>query len=414
METLCYYAFKSSDPKDGSSRVALKCIANILLLESKTRQIFVQEGHAIKVAEKLNDSQEYELLCSRILFLLTYDTAYNFDDLFDNFFLADKIHNNIRHEAEQMDPSSGINSSSPLGWGPLTETLKLTFNLTSLYPHRISAFNSTLSPILAILRTMQTQTPILQPPLTQLINILLNLNLLGKESESAHQHGKNPSFFPTSGPNIHVSRLVAILDSALRTTSEETLETAAIPLITLLRRAYDLAPSSVKTHMQSALLPSNEERTQPLGRSDTLASCLLRLSTSAVAPNLREGISSLLFELSDKEATSFVRNVGYGFAAGFLMTHNLPIPDNTLKSDDKRGDLGGRLTNIDGKEVNPVTGQRRDMEPEDLGPEMTEEEKEIEAERLFVLFERLKATGVVNVVNPVQQAVQEGRVEELE
>ncbi|KAM0795434.1 guanine nucleotide exchange factor [Usnea florida] len=399
METLCYYAFKSSDPKDGSSRVALKCIANILLLESKTRLIFVQGGNAIKVVKKLNENQEYELLCSRILFLLTYDTAYNFDDLFDNFLLADKIHNIIRHEAEQIDPSSGNNSSSPLGWAPLTETLKLTFNLTSLYPHQISAFNSTLNPILAILKCIKMQTPILQPPLTQLINVLLNLNLLGKEYESAHEHGNNLSFFPNSGPNTHVSRLVAILDSAIRTTSEEILETAAIPLITLLRRAYDLAPSSVKTYMQSTLLPSNDERTQPLGRSDTLASCLLRLSTSPVAPNLREGISSLLFELSDKEATSFVRNVGYGFAAGFLMTHNLPIPDNALK---------------DGKEINPVTGQRRDMEPENLGPEMTEEEKEIEAERLFVLFERLKATGVVNVVNPVQQAVQEGRVEELD
>ena len=321
---------------------------------------------------------------------------------------------NIKHEAEQMVSSSANNSSSPLGWAPLTETLKLMFNLTSLYPHRIPAFNSTLSPILTILKTIQLQTPILQPPLSQLINILLNLNLLGNGFESAHQHGKTASFFPSSGPNTHVTRLIKILDSAIRTIREEILETTAIPLITLLRRAYDLAPSSVKTHMRSSLLPSNDERTQPLGRSDTLASCLLRLSTSAVAPNLREGISSLLFELSDKEATSFVRNVGYGFAAGFLMTHNLPIPDNGLKSDDESGDRGGRLTNIDGKEINPVTGQRRDMEPENLGPEMTEEEKEREAERLFVLFERLKATGVVNVVNPVQQAVQEGRVEELD
>ncbi len=52
-------------------------------------------------------------------------------------------------------------------------------------------------------------------------------------------------------------------------------------------------------------------------------------------------------------------------------------------------------------------------EPEDDGPEMTEEEKEREAERLFVLFERLKKTGVVDVVNPVEQAMREGRFEEL-
>ena len=295
----------------------------------------------------------------------------------------------------------------------MTETLKLLFNLTSFYPKRIPAFNRTISPILAILKNVQLQAPVLQPPVTQLINALLNLDLLERDSETA-QSGVTSSFFPDAEANANVSRLVQILDSAIRTSREELLETTAIPLITLFRRTYELAPSSVKMHMRSTLLPSNEERAQPLGKSDTLASCLLRLSTSAVAPNLREGISSLLFEVSNKDATTFVRNVGYGFAAGFLMTHNLPVPDNAIRGENESEDLGERLTTIDGKEINPVTGQRRDMEPEDSGPEMTDEEKETEAERLFVLFERLKATGVVNVVNPVEHALQEGRFEEVD
>ena len=54
VETLCFYAFENSDPKDEASRVALKCIANILLLESKTRQKFVDGGNAVKVARELN------------------------------------------------------------------------------------------------------------------------------------------------------------------------------------------------------------------------------------------------------------------------------------------------------------------------------------------------------------------------
>ena len=312
-----------------------------------------------------------------------------------------------------MDKSSASNSPSPFGWAPLTETLKLLFNLTSFYAHRIPAFNRTISPILAILNNIQLQTPVLQSPVTQLINALLNLDLLGQDPEDT-QNSKQSSFFPNLDPHTNVSRLVTILDTAARTSREEVLETTAIPLITLLRRTYELAPSSVKTYMQSTLLPSNEERAQPLGKSNTLASCLLRLSTSAVAPNVREGISSLLFEASNKDATTFVRNVGYGFAAGFLMTHNLPVPDNALNSEDGSEDLGGRITTVNGREINPVTGQMRDMEPQDLGPEMTYEEKEREAERLFVLFERLKATGVVNVVNPVEHALQEGRFEEVD
>ena len=101
-----------------------------------------------------------------------------------------------------------------------------------------------------------------------------------------------------------------------------------------------------------------------------------------------------MFELSDKDATSFVRNVGYGFASGFLMTHDLPIPANaaegwsTGQNGEQAEDIAEKVTNVDGNEINPVTGQRRDMEPVDMGPEMTDEEKEREAERLFVLFER--------------------------
>ena len=320
---------------------------------------------------------------------------------------------NINHAAEHLRRNLASNSLSSLGWAPLTETLKLLFNLTSFYPHRIPAFNRTIPPILAILKNIQLQSPVLQSPVVQLINALLNLDLLAKENGNPREGASSP-FFPNQDPNANVSRLVTILDTAIRTSKEEFLEATAIPLITLLRRTYDLAPSVVKTHMQSTLLPSNEERAQPLGRSDTSASCLLRLSTSAVAPNVREGISSLLFELSNKDATSFVRNVGYGFAAGFLMTHNLPVPDNALMSKEENRDPGARLTTIDGKEINPVTGQRRDMEAQDAGPEMTDEEKEREAEKLFVLFERLKATGVVNVVNPVEQALHEGRFEEVD
>ena len=178
--------------------------------------------------------------------------------------------------------------------------------------------------------------------------------------------------------------------------------------MTLLRRVFELAPTAIKSDMKAKLLPSNEERDQPLGQSDSLASRMLRLSIVPTIPRLEEGISSFLFELSDKDAATFVRNVGYGYAAGYLMTHNLPVPANA------RRNSGDGIITIDGREINPITGQRRDMEPEDPLLEMTDEEKEREAERLFVLFERLKATGVMNVVNPVEQIGNERRFEEID
>ncbi|KAI4217710.1 MAG: hypothetical protein LQ351_000306 [Letrouitia transgressa] len=211
----------------------------------------------------------------------------------------------------------------------------------------------------------------------------------GNDTEYPRESSSN-SYFPKADQYCNIDRLISILDNAVLNYTEEQLETLATPLITLLRKVFEFAPALVKPHIQTALLPSIAERSQPLGRANTLASRLLRLSNSAVAPSLRESISSLLFELSDKDATSFVRNVGYGFASGFLMTHDLHVPENAMEgySTGDGGDLGEKVTKVDGKEINPVTGQIKAMEPKDVGEEMTEEEKEREAERLFVLFER--------------------------
>lgn len=59
-------------------------------------------------------------------------------------------------------------------------------------------------------------------------------------------------------------------------------------------------------------------------------------------------------------------------------------------------------------DVNPVTGQFYEKEDAHVKDLETEEEKLKEAERLFVLFERLKLKGVINVTNPVELAIQNG------
>ena len=265
--------------------------------------------------------------------------------------------------------------------------------MTQYYPDQVPSLSKALPHILKILSRVQIPSPPLQPPVTWIINALINLDLEDKKSKHFSQ---NP-LFPKFDSKCNADRLINILDAAVRQYKEEELEKLATPLVILLREIYDFAPDNVKGYMRWLLLPSNDERAKPLGRSDTLSAFLLRLSTSAVAPNLRESISNMMFELSDRDATSFVRNVGYGFASGFLMTHDMPIPENaseawsTIGTEKKEGeveDLGEKVTNVDGIEINPVTGQRRDMEPVDLGPEMTQEEKEREAEKLFVLFER--------------------------
>ena len=125
--------------------------------------------------------------------------------------------------------------------------------------------------------------------------------------------------------------------------------------------------------------------------------------------------------MSDKDAKNFVQNVGYGFASGFLFQHNVPIPENAMEAwstsgSDGKPSLDGRSsmsssgaplqrTNTigstssriagghassaggSGGAINPVTGQFFDKE-KPVKNNMTREEKEREAERLMVLFDR--------------------------
>jgi len=149
-------------------------------------------------------------------------------------------------------------------------------------------------------------------------------------------------------------------------------------------------------------------------------------------PHLRNSVSELLFALCDQDgkfikfmlklypichfwptyslpntlniANLFIRHVGYGNAAGFLMSKNILIPPSSASS--------SNTTHSD-KPINPITGQYYDDEFPSLS-NMTDEEKEREAEKLFILFERLKKTGVMDVVNPVEEAIKSGKIQEYE
>ena len=303
----------------------------------------------------------------------------------------------------------GKNQPAAINTTALSESLKLFFNLTQWYPEEVPTLTKSLLHICKILTNVRLPSPPLQPPITYIINSLLNLDL---ELKKAHIFATNP-LFPKFDPRCNVNRLYSILDQSIKHYSEEQLEQLAAPLITLIRNIYSFAPLKVREHMRSLMLPSDEDRLKPLGRSESFSSYLLRLSTAAGAPSVRESIQHLLFELSDQNATNFVRNVGYGFAAGFLMSHKISVPATAMEAwstgDYDPADTasiapsttsgetstsekcGGETTPKPkvGYKINPITGQRLDMEnKEDDGPPMTDREKEREAERLFVLFER--------------------------
>lgn len=283
------------------------------------------------------------------------------------------------------------------------ETLKLIPTLIYFSPDSALALRPALVPLATLLLEAPLASPPLQPPTTHYINALLNLNPSSSKIEDATL--RDP-LFPPSSPTSLTDHLIEILTLSLPSETTPSSDPILSPLVSLLRTLHSTAPPEVQTSMRSQLLPQPSDRDSVLGKSATLPSRLLRAATAPATTTLRDVVSALLYELCGSDATVLVQNIGYGYAVGILARLGVEMDGAALGA--------GGWTETDGeeaREINPVTGQRRDKEVDGGDPfeGMTEEEKEREAEKLFVLFERLKATGVVDVKNPVELAREQGK-----
>jgi hypothetical protein len=379
IETLARHAFNS--PSQNTSSNASRCLANAMLLRPETRQIFVDLGYMSKACAKLKiDSRDNEFVVSRIIFLTTYDTKLDIVELVDNEKLAENICLNISRHGKHFASWKPGKPKDPMSDMAMVETLKLLFNVVHYCPERVDLFAPALPHILLILSKVpiSSSNP-LENPVAPLVNALVNLDFTNKSNIAI--------LFPKSTLDTYLDCLIEILDKSTKVYKDPELEQLVSPLVTVLHKAYEVAPSEIRAQMRKVILPSTTDREQPLGRAETLPSRLLRLSTNPATPQIRESVSGLLFEMSDKDARKFVQNVGYGFASGFLFQHSVPIPENALEAWSNGSEAASPETHNTERAINPVTGQFLDRE-ERVEINMTEEEREREAERLFVLFER--------------------------
>ncbi|KAL2270990.1 hypothetical protein VTJ83DRAFT_361 [Remersonia thermophila] len=419
IETLTKFAFDS--PSETTSRNALRVLCNALFLKAETRQIFVDLGCELKACTKLkSESPEDEFLASRLLLLTTYGTTVDLPKLIDNHDLAASIIQNLSRHAKRLagGPNANATAADPMPAMALAETLKLVFNVTNFAKSHLASFDGALSHIAAILLDhppAPASSP-LDPPFNLLINPLLNLDLSRPSAQAA--------LYPTTAPSRVTDRLIQLLDLAMKIYTDDQLDQNVSPLLCALSNLYKNAPSpnnnasdsekstddnDVGASIRSQLLPTDEDRKLVLGKTETLPSRLLRNWTNALAPQFRNAVGNLYFDLSGGDAGKFVENVGYGYASGFLFDKGIAMPEEVVR---KAGE-GSSTAEGPSRPINPITGQFLDEEKFPELPNMTDEEKEREAERLFVLFERLRSTGVVNVENPVAQAYREGRIQEL-
>ncbi|KAF0534783.1 guanine nucleotide exchange factor [Gigaspora margarita] len=406
---------------------ALTCIANALLLEEGTRDLFEKHNCISKVCLGLKDvkiSIKTQFLYSRILFLVTIKPSPIVKQLIDDLEIIDILHNTINNLVKGISSSTIVEPSpSPITRVTLlNEQLKFLFNLMHYDPKIVreegkgknqelpSKFEKLLPVIIKIITDLPPPSPLpLSPPHSHAIHALLNFPVVPYKSiwfpseQKSQQYALLDKFLEILKTMVFIA-VNGDPDVGIENGQKKygvDFDEVIPPLVALIRKLAE-EDELARISARNKLLPDDVDRSKPLEKGDCLSARLIRLMTSAMLPNLKDGVSELLYVICDQDVNLFIHHVGYGNAAGFLMNRNIMIPPLTSSSKQK--------VHSD-KSINPITGQYLEDEAPSLS-DMTDEEKEREAERLFVLFERLKKTGVMNVVNPVEEAAKSGKINE--
>lgn len=210
------------------------------------------------------------------------------------------------------------------------------------------------------------------------------------------------------------------------------LEEVGQPLLLLLRKAA-AEDDELRKRLKAAIFPRELDRSQPLTLHYSLTGRLVRLMSSILCPRLAHASGELLYAICSSDPHQMVAEVGYGPCAGWLVSNGLgtAMPAETSGDNSDFGPAtassgGGATTDgqtsSEGRAINPITGAFAPSAAElasDPANSMTQEEKEEEAERLFVLFDRLNKTGVMKAEHPMREAMEKhggagGRFEEID
>jgi len=152
--------------------------------------------------------------------------------------------------------------------------------------------------------------------------------------------------------------------------------------------------AGARARVAAIVVPADMDRSSALEKRDDFLGRCLRLMTSVYYPVLKDAIGEMLFTICGSDGQALSAAIGYGNAAGFLYNKGIMAPPPASAG---------------GDDVNPITGTRQTDTDPPLS-EMTDEEKQREAERLFVLFDRLERMGMAK--NPIREAYQSGKLQD--
>ncbi|KAM4524283.1 chaperone Ric-8A-like isoform 1-T2 [Odontesthes bonariensis] len=169
------------------------------------------------------------------------------------------------------------------------------------------------------------------------------------------------------------------------------------PILNLLTESCR-AHRETRLYIRKHILPPLRDVSQRPEEGTTVKNRLIRLMTH-LDTDLKHCAADLIFVLCKENVGRFVKYTGYGNAAGLLATRGLlggQGPRNSTSSAQYSSDSDSDTEEYRQVKdrINPVTG-RMEAEQTDPMEGMTEEEKEEEAKRLIMLFNKLSRDNII-------------------
>ncbi|XP_056221122.1 synembryn-A isoform X2 [Seriola aureovittata] len=282
----------------------------------------------------------------------------------------------------------------------IIEILKILFNITySTHRQEPSEDDAALyRHLVAILRLCLMRKCMLSDDTDELqghtVNLLTALPLQCLDVLLMAPPGPNSE--QCQGVNMDcVHNLLMFMERRLE--SGDKIKEKLTPILNLLTESCR-AHRETRHYIRKHILPPLTDVSHRPEEGSTVKSRLIRLMTH-LDTDLKHCAADLIFVLCKENVRRFVKYTGYGNAAGLLATRGLlggqgsrTSSSDAQYSSDSDSDTEEYRQVKD--RINPVTG-RVEAEHSDPMEGMTEEEKEEEARRLIMLFNKLSRDSII-------------------
>ncbi|CAL1595646.1 unnamed protein product [Knipowitschia caucasica] len=389
---------------------ALKCLCNVVFNSPAAQQVSVelQLGPALCGSLQSSHSWSHEvgLFSLRLLFLLSAlrpDVRATLRERRAVPLLTTMLEQTLEvrwmgpYEAEPVDPEAAPIPAQTND--RVMEALKALFNLTLNHPdteedeHQFRVIVGILRHLLMLRTETMEKTEEVH---SHAVNLLNNLPvscldvLLPPTGGAQNYSGKNLEAQNYSGKNLEaVELLLEFMEKRIDKSSNY--KEGLTPVLCLLTEA-SRHHREIRRFLKAQVLPPLKNLKVKPEVGSSLRNKLVRLMTH-VDLGVKHAAAEFLFVLCKEKVASLLKYTGYGNAAGLLMARGLLVggQGETQYSEGEDSDTEEykSATNFD-----IMSGCEEDPRPNPM-EEMTEEQKEHEAEKLFRIINEMKRHNVI-------------------